>query len=93
MNVALVLLDDRTAPMTRYSLLDLVPVVEGSSVAEALAYAADLARHAESLGFTRYWVAEHHGMKGIASAATSPPRQRRSASAQAASCCPTIHRW
>lgn len=57
--------------MTRYSLLDLVPVVEGSSVAEALANAADLAAHAESLGFTRYWVAEHHGMKGIASAATS----------------------
>jgi luciferase family oxidoreductase group 1 len=57
--------------MTRYSLLDLVPVVEGSSVAQALAHAANLAQHAESLGFTRYWVAEHHGMKGIASAATS----------------------
>jgi luciferase family oxidoreductase group 1 len=57
--------------MTRYSLLDLVPVVEGSSVSEALTNAADLAHHAEALGFTRYWVAEHHGMKGIASAATS----------------------
>jgi luciferase family oxidoreductase group 1 len=57
--------------MTAYSLLDLVPVVEGSSIAEALANTADLAAHAESLGFTRYWVAEHHGMKGIASAATS----------------------
>jgi luciferase family oxidoreductase group 1 len=57
--------------MTGYSLLDLVPVVEGSSVSEALANAADLARHAETLGFIRYWVAEHHGMKGIASAATS----------------------
>jgi luciferase family oxidoreductase group 1 len=57
--------------MLQFSLLDLVPVVEGSSVAEALANAADLAAHAESLGFTRYWVAEHHGMKGIASAATS----------------------
>lgn len=54
-----------------YSLLDLVPVVEGGSVAEALANAADLACHAEALGFTRYWVAEHHGMNGIASAATA----------------------
>jgi len=57
--------------MTAYSLLDLVPVVEGGSVAQALANAADLARHAEALGFTRYWCAEHHGMSGIASAATS----------------------
>lgn len=57
--------------MTAYSLLDLVPVVEGGSVAQALANAADLARHAEALGYTRYWVAEHHGMRGIASAATS----------------------
>ncbi len=57
--------------MTAYSLLDLVPVVEGGTVAGALANAADLARHAESLGFTRYWVAEHHGMTGIASAATA----------------------
>jgi luciferase family oxidoreductase group 1 len=57
--------------MTRYSLLDLVPVVEGGTVPQALANAADLAAHAEELGYTRYWVAEHHGMAGIASAATS----------------------
>ena len=57
--------------MTAYSLLDLVPVVQGGSVSQSLANAADLARHAETLGFTRYWVAEHHGMAGIASAATS----------------------
>ena len=57
--------------MTKFSLLDLVPVVEGGTVSNALANAADLAAHAESLGFTRYWVAEHHGMRGIASAATS----------------------
>ena len=57
--------------MTSFSFLDLVPVVEGGSVASALANAADLADHAEDLGFTRYWVAEHHGMRGIASAATS----------------------
>jgi len=57
--------------MTPYSLLDLVPVIEGGSVAQALADAADLARHAEAHGFQRYWTAEHHGMAGIASAATS----------------------
>ncbi|WP_093667102.1 LLM class flavin-dependent oxidoreductase [Sphingomonas gellani] len=57
--------------MTRFSLLDLVPVVEGGTVGTALANAADLARHAETLGYGRYWVAEHHGMTGIASAATA----------------------
>ena len=57
--------------MTAYSLLDLVPVAEGGTVATALANAADLARHAEALRFRRYWVAEHHGMRGIASAATA----------------------
>ena len=53
--------------MPKFSLLDLVPVVEGGNVATALANASDLAVHAENLGFTRYWVAEHHGMRGIAS--------------------------
>jgi luciferase family oxidoreductase group 1 len=57
--------------MTQLSFLDLVPVVEGGTVSDALARAADLAAHAEATGFTRYWVAEHHGMTGIASAATS----------------------
>ncbi len=57
--------------MARYSLLDLVPVVEGGTVAQSLANAADLAQHAETLGYQRYWVAEHHGMRGIASAATA----------------------
>ncbi len=57
--------------MTRLSFLDLVPVVEGGSVSQALDRAADLAAHAESVGFQRYWVAEHHGMTGIASAATA----------------------
>ena len=57
--------------MTKLALLDLVPVVEGGTVAQALANAADLAAHAESLGFARYWAAEHHGMRGIASAATA----------------------
>ena len=53
------------------SILDLVPVQQGSTPAEALHRSLDLARHAEALGYTRYWVAEHHNMTGIASAATS----------------------
>ena len=53
------------------SVLDLAPVVEGGDAADALRRSLDLARHAEKLGYTRYWVAEHHNMKGIASAATS----------------------
>lgn len=57
--------------MTSLSLLDLVPVRQGSDVSTALAEAADYARAAEALGYTRYWTAEHHGMAGIASAATS----------------------
>jgi luciferase family oxidoreductase group 1 len=57
--------------MTAYSLLDLVPVVEGGTVAQALANAATMARHAETNGYARYWVAEHHGMDGIASSATA----------------------
>jgi luciferase family oxidoreductase group 1 len=57
--------------MTRFSMLDLVPVREGDSVSTALTNASDLAAYAEKLGYHRYWVAEHHGMAGIASAATS----------------------
>ncbi len=57
--------------MPTLSILDLAPVLEGSTPAEALRNSLDLARHAELLGYKRYWVAEHHNMKGIASAATS----------------------
>ena len=53
------------------SVLDLSPVAEGSTVRQALKNSVELARHAESLGYHRYWVAEHHSMPGIASAATS----------------------
>ncbi|WP_313311819.1 LLM class flavin-dependent oxidoreductase [Pulveribacter sp.] len=53
------------------SFLDLVAVREGGSVAQALELAVRTARHAEILGFTRYWVAEHHNMPGIASSATA----------------------
>ncbi len=55
----------------RLSMLDLVAVREGGTVAEALAVALRTAQHAESLGFTRYWLAEHHNMSGIASSATA----------------------
>ncbi len=57
--------------MTTLSVLDLSPVAEGSTAAQSLRNTLDLARHAEKLGFHRYWLAEHHNMPGIASAATS----------------------
>ena len=57
--------------MTALSVLDLVPVRHGFTPREALQESAELARHVEALGYTRFWVAEHHNMEGIASAATS----------------------
>ena len=53
------------------SILDLAPVVEGATPADALRNTLDLAQHAERWGYTRFWLAEHHNMTGIASAATS----------------------
>ena len=53
------------------SVLDLAPVPQGSTPADALRNSLQLARAAEELGYRRYWVAEHHNMKGIASAATA----------------------
>ena len=53
------------------SVLDLSPIVEGGDAGQALRNSHDLARHAEALGYTRYWMAEHHSMPGIASAATA----------------------
>ena len=61
----------KTLQDTRLSMLDLVAVREGGTVAEALAVALRTAQHAESLGFTRYWLAEHHNMTGIACSATA----------------------
>ncbi|WP_150120909.1 LLM class flavin-dependent oxidoreductase, partial [Sulfitobacter sp. HI0040] len=55
----------------KYSVLDLAPVPEGSDARQAIANTVDLARHAEDWGYHRYWLAEHHNMPGIASAATS----------------------
>ena len=54
----------------RLSILDLAPIVEGGNAAQALRNSADLARHAEDWGYRRFWMAEHHNMPGIASAAT-----------------------
>ena len=53
------------------SVLDLAPITEGSDAAAALRNSLELAQHAERLGFRRFWLAEHHGMPGIASAATA----------------------
>jgi luciferase family oxidoreductase group 1 len=55
----------------RYSILDLAPVRAGGTIAESFRNSVDLAQHAEKWGFTRFWLAEHHNMSGIASAATS----------------------
>lgn len=57
--------------MVQLSVLDLAPVAEGSDVTVALRQALALAQHAEHLGFQRFWMAEHHSMPGIASAATA----------------------
>jgi luciferase family oxidoreductase group 1 len=57
--------------MIPFSILDLAPVGEGSSVGEALASTRRMAVRAEALGYHRFWLAEHHGMRGVASAATA----------------------
>jgi luciferase family oxidoreductase group 1 len=57
--------------MVPVSILDLVPVILGETPREALRKSLDLAQHAETFGYKRYWVAEHHNMTAIASAATS----------------------
>src|SRR5687767_10473742 len=57
--------------MTRISILDLAPVTDGSTPGEALRRGLDLGQHAEAWGYTRFWLAEHHNMTGIASAATA----------------------
>lgn len=57
--------------MIPFSVLDLSPVVQGGNPAQSFQNTLDLAQHAERWGYQRYWLAEHHGMPGIASAATS----------------------
>jgi luciferase family oxidoreductase group 1 len=56
---------------TRFSILDLAPVAVGGTIASAFRHTLELARRAERLGFTRFWLAEHHNMPGIGSAATA----------------------
>ena len=57
--------------MVPLSVLDLSPIVEGSDAGQSLRHSAELARHVERLGYRRFWMAEHHSMPGIASAATA----------------------
>jgi luciferase family oxidoreductase group 1 len=57
--------------MVPFSILDLAPIVEGGDAGQAFRNALDLARHAERWGYKRFWMAEHHSMPGIASAATA----------------------
>ena len=57
--------------MIPLSVLDLSPIPEGSDAGQALRHSRDLARHADALGYRRFWMAEHHNMPGIASAATA----------------------
>ena len=57
--------------MVDFSVLDLAPIVEGGTAADAFRNALDLAQHAERWGFRRFWMAEHHSMPGVASAATA----------------------
>jgi luciferase family oxidoreductase group 1 len=57
--------------MAPLSVLDLSPIIQGGDAGQALNNSRDLARHAEALGYRRYWLAEHHNMSGVASAATA----------------------
>ncbi|MDL9998932.1 LLM class flavin-dependent oxidoreductase [Variovorax sp. J22P240] len=57
--------------MTPFSILDLSPITEGGDAAQSFRNSLSLAQHGEKLGYRRYWLAEHHGMPGIASAATA----------------------
>src|SRR3954471_12565165 len=57
--------------MLPFSILDLSPIVEGGDAGQSFRNSLDLARQGERLGYQRFWLAEHHGMPGIASAATA----------------------
>jgi luciferase family oxidoreductase group 1 len=69
--VAFKILTVKTNHIPSFSVLDLSPIAQSSTASNALRNSLALAQHAEKLGYKRYWVAEHHGMPGIASAATS----------------------
>src|SRR5918998_760821 len=57
--------------MVPLSVLDLSPILEGGDAAQSFRHTLDLARHAERLGYRRFWLAEHHGIPSVASAATA----------------------
>lgn len=65
------MIHNKDNPMPRFSVLDLSPITEGSDATQSFKNTLNLAQHVERLGYKRYWLAEHHGMPGIASAATS----------------------
>jgi len=81
------------------SVLDLSPIIQGGNAALALKNSLDLAQHTERWGYRRYWVAEHHNMPGIASAATSVVIGHIAGGTStirvgaAASCCPIMRLW
>src|ERR1700761_627551 len=62
---------DKQLGEVKLSVLDLAPVVKGQKASDAFANTLSLARHTEAWGYRRFWLAEHHNMAGIASAATS----------------------
>ena len=83
-----------------FSILDLCAVPQGGDAGEALQNSALLARQAEALGFTRFWLAEHHNMPGIASAATAVVIGHVAAQdfddsggLRRVLCCLTMHHW
>ena len=63
--------DHGGSPLIPFSILDLSPILVGADAAQSFRNSLDLARHAERWGYRRYWLAEHHGMTGIGSAATA----------------------
>ena len=79
-----------------FSVLDLAPIADGKTAADAFHNALTLAQTAERLGYHRFWLAEHHNMPGIASAATSvvigyvAGGTKRSVLARVGLCCQTI---
>jgi len=85
--------------MPRLSVLDLSPIIEGGDAALAFRNTADLAQYAERWGYYRYWLAEHHNLPGIASAATSvvighvAGKTKTIRVGAGGSCCRTTRRW
>jgi hypothetical protein len=61
--------------MIPFSILDLAPIAAGATAADAFRNSLELAQHAEQWGYRRFWLAEHHNMPGIASAATAVVRR------------------